>query len=118
MSGNINFGASPQSGGPGGIGGETPIVLIKRGTRAQINAAATAGQLIAGQDYLITDEGRMAVGLSPTTYSAAAKQGEGGAVGGNVVIGSVAPTPSTGAKALWVQDLGGGNWTLNVVAGD
>jgi hypothetical protein len=50
---------------------------IKRGTRAQVNAAAAASGLAAGQPLLITDEGRLAVGLSATTYAAAAKQGEG-----------------------------------------
>ena len=43
-------------------------LLMKRGTRAQLNAAATASGLQVGEPYLITDEGRLAVGLSVSTY--------------------------------------------------
>ena len=51
-------------------------VLIKRGTRAQINSAASATGLLAGEPYLITDENRLAIGLSTTTYAEAAKPGD------------------------------------------
>lgn len=50
----------------------TPI-KIKRGTRAQLDTAATNGQLLEGEPYLITDEGRLAVGLGPDSYQAFAK---------------------------------------------
>ena len=42
---------------------------IKRGTRAQLDAAAAADQLKEGEPYLITDEKRLAVGLSSNSYS-------------------------------------------------
>lgn len=51
-------------------------VLIKRGTRAQINSAASATGLLAGEPYLITDENRLAIGLSTTTYAEASKPGD------------------------------------------
>ncbi|MEK7661474.1 MAG: hypothetical protein AAB680_05485 [Pseudomonadota bacterium] len=51
-------------------------VQIKRGTRAQIVTAAGASGLVAGEPYLITDENRLAVGLSATTYQDFAKQNE------------------------------------------
>ena len=51
-------------------------IRIKRGTRAQIDDAAAAGGLAAGAPYLITDEGRLAVGTAANAYSAAAKQSE------------------------------------------
>lgn len=54
----------------------SPRVYIKRGTRAQLDTAATNTQLMAGEQYLITDESRVAVGLSTSTYSALAKQSE------------------------------------------
>lgn len=44
-------------------------LLIKRGTRAQLNAAAAANGLRAGKPYLITDEGRLAVGLTVGSYA-------------------------------------------------
>lgn len=47
-------------------------------TRAQLNAAASASQLRQGEPYLITDEGRIALGLSASTYQAYSKEGEGG----------------------------------------
>lgn len=45
------------------------ILLVKRGTRAQLTAAATANGLRAGEPYLITDEGRLAVGLAVGSYA-------------------------------------------------
>jgi hypothetical protein len=53
-----------------------PQVLIKRGTRSQIDAAAAANGLAAGEPYLITDEDRLAVGLGAATYQDFAKPGE------------------------------------------
>lgn len=53
-----------------------PSIYIKRGTRAQLDAAAAAGQLAAGELYLITDEARLAVGLSASSYQALAKESE------------------------------------------
>lgn len=48
-------------------------IQIKRGTRAQIEAAKAAGQLRDGEPYLITDENRLAVGINPSGYSSFAK---------------------------------------------
>jgi chemotaxis response regulator CheB len=48
------------------------------GTRAALDAAATAAALTPGQIYVITDENRVAVATSENAYQAAAKQGEGG----------------------------------------
>jgi hypothetical protein len=47
-----------------------PSIKIKRGTKAQLDSAASAGNLKQGELYLITDEDRIAVGLSTTTYEA------------------------------------------------
>ena len=52
------------------------VLKIKRGTRTQIDTAGTNNQLIQGEPYLITDEGRFAVGLTSATYSAFAKTSE------------------------------------------
>lgn len=54
-----------------------PSILIKRGARAQIDAAAVANDLAAGEPYLVTDEGRLAVGTAANAYSTAALRGEG-----------------------------------------
>lgn len=51
-------------------------IQIKRGTRAQIEAAKAAGQLRDGEPYLITDENRLAVGVSSSGYSSFAKTEE------------------------------------------
>lgn len=53
-----------------------PSLQIKRGTRAQLNAAATAGTLKAGEPYLITDEARLAVGTATNAYQDYAKLSE------------------------------------------
>jgi len=49
---------------------------IKRATRAQLNTAASGSNLVQGEPYLITDENRIAVGLSATTYETYAKESE------------------------------------------
>lgn len=54
----------------------------KRGTRAQIDAAAAANGLVAGQIYLITDEARLTVGTAPSSHQPVARQGEVGGGGG------------------------------------
>lgn len=53
-------------------------VKVKRGTKSQLDAAAAAGALELGEPYLITDQGRLAVGLGQSSYSAMAKQSETG----------------------------------------
>lgn len=72
---------------------------IKRGTRAQLNAAASGGQLAAGELYLITDENLLAVGISASAYQAAAREGESGA--GGSASGSVPVTASLPAPVPW-----------------
>lgn len=52
------------------------ILKIKRGTKTQIDTAGTNNQLIQGEPYLITDEGRVAIGLTSATYAAFAKTTE------------------------------------------
>lgn len=56
-------------------------IRLKRGTRAQIDAAATASQLVVGQPLLITDEERLAVATTTNAYVAFLKEGEGGGGG-------------------------------------
>ena len=46
---------------------------IKRGSYAQLAAAAIAYQLKEGEPYLITDQGRIAVGTSTSTFEVFAK---------------------------------------------
>ena len=62
-----------------------PSIRIKRGTRAQLDAAAAASGLKVGEPYLITDEDRFAMGLSTTTYEVYAKSSEVVAGSGDVV---------------------------------
>lgn len=61
------------------VDGNAVKLQIKSLTRAQLEAAATGGTLIEREPYLITDEGRLAVGISATEYSAFLLEGEGGA---------------------------------------
>lgn len=65
-----------------------PSIKVKRGTRAQLDAAATANQLNQGEPYLITDEDRIAIGLSASSYKDFAKLSEaGGGGGGGITMG-------------------------------
>lgn len=70
-------------------------VQIKRGTRAQLESAATGGTLKVGEPYLITDEQRLAVGLSTSTYKAAMREDQ-------VVVSTTAPS-SPFLNQIWIQ---------------
>lgn len=84
---------------------------IKRGTRAQLDAAAGSGTLKGGEPYLITDENRFAVGVSTVAYQASAKQGEATPPNRAVIaLGSV-----SGATPVNVSS--GECHTLSVAAG-
>ena len=52
------------------------LLKIKRGTRAQLNAAVTGNTLNLGEPYLITDESRIAIGTGSNTYEVFAKSSE------------------------------------------
>ena len=80
-----------------------PSLSHKRGTRAQVDAAAAANALRVGEVYLITDEARLTVGTSPSTHQPAAKQGEGGGdpwtwskLAADVANSTVTPAAATG----------------------
>lgn len=51
-------------------------IQVKRGTRAQLEAAKAQGALVRGEPYLITDENRLAVGTGPNSYEAMAREVE------------------------------------------
>lgn len=71
---------------------------LPRGTRAALDAKATAGTIVVGQPYLITDEGRIALGLTTNTYETYAKESEVVSIS----VGTTAPSsPATGD--LWVD---------------
>jgi len=55
-----------------------PSLAHKRGTRAQIDAAAAASTLKTGEVYLITDEARLTVGTATNAHMPLAKQSEAG----------------------------------------
>lgn len=84
-------------------------ILIKRGTRAQLNTARDAAQLNIGELYYITDAGetRIAVGTANNAYQDFAKVGEGGTVDAD--IAAIAALTGTGilkrtAPDTWVLD--------------
>lgn len=58
-----------------------PSLAHKRGTRAQIDAAAIANGLRNGEVYLITDEARLTVGTAANAHTPMAKQSEAGGGG-------------------------------------
>ncbi len=75
-------------------------IKVKRGTRAQIDAAAGVNGLAAGEPYLIEDEARLAVGTAANSYQAMAKEGEQSVP--SITVGPTAPTsPQSGD--LWVD---------------
>jgi len=74
-------------------------IKIKRATRDQLNSAASAGNLVQGEPYLITDEDRLAIGLSASSYEDYAKESEiptgGGSYDGTKLVGINAQSGTT-----------------------
>ena len=52
------------------------LLKLKRGTRSQLDAAVTGNSLNQGEPYLITDEGRIAIGTGSNSYETFAKTSE------------------------------------------
>jgi hypothetical protein len=81
-----------------------PNIQHKRSTRAALDALAAANGLLVGQIYFITDESRLAVATSVSTYQAASKQGEGGGGGATALDGG-----SASSVFLPDQNINGGS---------
>ncbi len=91
-------------------------VLIKRGTRAQLDAAAAASGLKQGELYLITDESTLAVGTAANAYVAlgtiATQDADAVAITGGTVSGltsmSAATLAGTGLTSGYLPKAGTG----------
>lgn len=92
------------------------VIKVKRGTRAQIDAAATAGQLVAGEPYLITDDGVFAVGLSAYSYAPCAMGTPIDNTPAEPTTGRVYATYDPAVKPSYLT-LSNGNLTLQFGAG-
>jgi len=83
------------------------LLRIKRGTRAQLNAAVTGNTLNLGEPYLITDENRIAVGTGSNSYEVFAKSSEvAGVLDGDLT--AIASLTGTG----YLRRTGTDTWTL------
>jgi hypothetical protein len=68
-----------------------PSLRHKRGSRAQIDAAALAATLKTGEVYLLSDEARLTVGTAANAHEAAAKKSETDALSAKLnVVGGYA----------------------------
>ena len=63
-----------------------PDVRHKRGTRAALVALAGTNGLKPGQVYVLTDENRLAVALTASTFETFAKQAEAGGSSANQAL--------------------------------
>jgi len=98
-------------------------ILIKRGARADLDAAASASGLAAGEPYLITDESRLAVGVSANAYEAMAKQSEAGGSATRLImlVGAISAVSVGDYLAFGASNTGSGRGAVlpyggNVVA--
>lgn len=71
--GGVSVSGSVIDGGELAASRENTIAVV-RATRAELVAQASAGQLIAGEPYLIIDEGRLAWAISATEFKATVMQ--------------------------------------------
>ncbi len=58
-------------------------IQVKRGTREQLDTAAVKRQLLEGEPILVTDEGRLVIATSVSTYTDLAKLSESSGGGGS-----------------------------------
>lgn len=94
-----------------------PNIQHKRGTRANLDALAGSSGLIVGQVYVITDESRLAVAITASTYQAMAKQGEGGGGGGTQEVFVQQTRPAEpGPWSWWVTNASG--QIINLIVND
>ena len=83
-----------------------PSVRIKRGTRAQLTAAAGSNGLKQGELYHVTDEGRIDLGTGVGASTAMATKAEVDAkqpaLGFSITVSTTAPSsPSVGD--IWIS---------------
>jgi hypothetical protein len=83
------------------------LLKIKRGTRAQLDAAVTGNTLNLGEPYLITDEGRIAVGTGSNSFVDFAKFGEIQALDADLT--AISGLTGTG----FLKRTGTNTWTLD-----
>jgi len=92
---------------------EQPIKIL-RTTRANLNAQAGSAGLLAGELYLITDENRIAVGLTTSTYAEAAKTVDDAAnFGSGSATDNYVLTADGSGGAAW-EVLPGASWNGNI----
>jgi hypothetical protein len=91
-----------------------PSLVHKRGTRALIDAAATANALRVGEVYLITDENRLTVGTASNAHQPLAKQNEGSAGGADASDPNAACIISDDfvAQSLETGEIGAFGWSF------
>lgn len=83
-------------------------ILLKRGTRAQLDAAAAAAALAEGEPYLISDEGRLAIASGASAYQAAAMRGAAEIFSMvDLPAGAAPEAPATGTLRLYGRSLAG-----------
>jgi hypothetical protein len=80
-----------------------PSIRHARGTRAALDARATAGTLKSGEVYLISDEGRIAIGTSSTTYQAFKKEQEAYTPVSSITL-DFGAIPKRSKKFTWAAD--------------
>lgn len=84
------------------------ILKIKRGTKAQLDAAITGNTLNLGEPYLITDQNRIAIGTGSNSYEVFAKSSEvAGILDGD--LSAIAALTGTG----FLKRTGTDTWTLD-----
>lgn len=97
-------------------------IRFKRGTRAQIDAAAAADELKAGEPYLITDEGRLALGTGAGEYVVMSQMEDGTksfmpSLGINLFTSRIWIVPADGIIVVRAMGGGGGGATGNTCTG-
>ena len=91
------------------------LLKIKRGSRAQLNSAVSSNALNLGEPYLISDEGRFAIGTGSNTFVDFAKLGELPTVNNGTLTVSIGGTAAASGTALAMGT--GTGFTANAVSG-
>lgn len=94
-----------------------PSVQHPRGTLAALNALAAGNGLLPGQIYLVTDQSRLVVALTVSTYQAHAKTGEGSLPTGGTTGQVLTKASATDGDANWQTPAAGGGGAYSPVLG-
>jgi hypothetical protein len=95
-------------------------IQFRRGTKSDLDFIAARRELLPGEPFLLTDENRLAIATSNSTYNTFAIEGEGGGSTSTPTVITKSLTVGTAWQNTGIvyNDLDPGSYALEVYAND